>query len=247
MSKWVQVLWACFALGLLFGLPKLLYSERNATLHAEEMTLKELHDYARKVTVQVLVRRLGGEVSSGSGVWISEKGYVATALHVVTESEGPIEVRVGIEGWYDFERQNIAYANFQVYTASVVARDRESDIAILKVEKDPFANPPGVFLKTPEREFRAEVAVASPQKKLPTAGELVILSGYPLNRPDLLTQTGNVAGVGFPERVTDLKKLRILLSLISNPANSGGPVLNENGKLIGVLQGNLPSPVKDES
>lgn len=42
-----------------------------------------------------------------------------------------------------------------------------------------------------------------------------------------------------------LKGLRILVSVVSNPGNSGGPVLNDRGELIGLLEGNLLSPAKD--
>jgi S1-C subfamily serine protease len=34
--------------------------------------------------------------------------------------------------------------------------------------------------------------------------------------------------------------------LVSNPGNSGGPVLDTDGRVIGLLEGNLPSPIRDE-
>lgn len=44
-----------------------------------------------------------------------------------------------------------------------------------------------------------------------------------------------------------IKGVRILLSLVSNPGNSGGPVFDSDGKLLGLLSANFPSPVKDEA
>jgi S1-C subfamily serine protease len=44
-----------------------------------------------------------------------------------------------------------------------------------------------------------------------------------------------------------VRGLRILISVVSNPGNSGGPVLTLDGRLLGLLQGNLTSPVKDEA
>jgi S1-C subfamily serine protease len=36
-----------------------------------------------------------------------------------------------------------------------------------------------------------------------------------------------------------------MLSLVSNPGNSGGPVFDSNGKVIGLLEGNLLSPIRN--
>jgi S1-C subfamily serine protease len=60
-----------------------------------------------------------------------------------------------------------------------------------------------------------------------------------------VSQTGNVAGTGIPEVGSGTKGVRILVSVVSNPGNSGGPVLNDHGELIGLLEGNLTSPMKD--
>ena len=37
-----------------------------------------------------------------------------------------------------------------------------------------------------------------------------------------------------------------MLSLVSNPGNSGGPVFDADGKVVGLLEGNLPSPIRDK-
>jgi S1-C subfamily serine protease len=87
----------------------------------------------------------------------------------------------------------------------------------------------------------------------PAAGTPTVLSGYPLAGLDLVSQTGNVAGTGIvPATLLSAggsaeKSLRILVSVVSNPGNSGGPVLNDRGELIGILEGNWQSPVKDET
>jgi S1-C subfamily serine protease len=81
-----------------------------------------------------------------------------------------------------------------------------------------------------------------------------VLSGYPLAGFDLVSQTGNVAGTGVV--LTNFltggvgsptKSIRILVSVVSNAGNSGGPVLDDNGELIGILEGNWMAPMRDEA
>jgi hypothetical protein len=78
-----------------------------------------------------------------------------------------------------------------------------------------------------------------------------LLAGYPLDQTTLILQTGISTGEGyFPERTGDPEipshGRRLMLSLVSNPGNSGGPVFNRDGKIVGLLKGNLLSPMRDK-
>ncbi len=66
------------------------------------------------------------------------------------------------------------------------------------------------------------------------------MAGYPLGRPYYVVQDGSVASVAhsLPEFGPTLK---ILISTVANPGNSGGPVFDSDGKVIGILEGGLPS------
>jgi S1-C subfamily serine protease len=76
----------------------------------------------------------------------------------------------------------------------------------------------------------------------------VLLAGFPLGKNTIVLQTGVATGF-YSNRQTQnsppASALRIMLSLVSNPGNSGGPVLDADGKVIGLLEGNLPSPIRD--
>jgi len=87
--------------------------------------------------------------------------------------------------------------------------------------------------------------VARVNEEIPAAGTLTVLSGYPLAGLDLVSQTGNIAGTGVPPGLgaSGMKAIRILVSVVSNGGNSGGPVLNDHGELIGLLEGNFLAPI----
>jgi hypothetical protein len=132
-----------------------------------------------------------------------------------------------------------------VYTATVAATDKKADVAILKVSPNPFVTPPAIH-RMINGEPEIKLASADLRTGLPNPGDLALLAGYPLGRPDLLTQRGTVAAVALVDDFQGAeasKGVRIILSLVSNPANSGGPVFDSDGEVLGLLQGNFPSPV----
>jgi S1-C subfamily serine protease len=226
--------------------------------HQQEQTkgtlsVAEVHDVARRVSVLIAERNEqvpGGTRHVGSGVWLAE-GYVATCWHVVKDLRGPIKISLGAGGVLTYGG-NVIEGIFVDYAATVVASDPDADIAILKTAENPFKSQ-GALIATPTQRIRPKLSVARMNEDTPVAGTPTVLSGYPLAGLDLVSQTGNVAGTGVvPTNLltgggSATKSVRVLVSVVSNPGNSGGPVLNDHGELIGILEGNWQSPVKDEA
>jgi len=206
--------------------------------HHLTLSARQLHQWAISRTVLIVAGPNAPVQSSGSGVWVSKDVYVATCWHVV-ENADEIQVKIAYPGVYDLEKKILVNAAFASYAAKVVASDKNADVAILKVSPNPFVTPP--IQRTISGMPAIKFASADLRKRLPNPGDLALVGGYPLGRPDLLTQTGTVANVALVEdfRNQESKGVRILLSMVSNPGNSGGPVFDSDGKVLGLLRGNF--------
>lgn len=138
----------------------------------------------------------------GTGIVIDSRGYIITNHHVV-EDVSVIRVRL---------------SDRSAHTARVVARDSESDLALLKVDA-------GKPLPTIPIGTATDLMV----------GETVVAIGNAYGYEYTVTQ-GVVSAI---KRDVVLNKEVSYKGLIQtdaaiNPGNSGGPLLNINGELVGV-------------
>ena len=103
------------------------------------------------------------------------------------------------------------------YMVRVVYRDFKNDLAILKID-DPKYISSGIVPYTFKR-------------KLSDLGEYVFTLGY--SKQDVVFGEGSVSSLsGFNEDSTAYQ-----VSVPVNPGNSGGPVINGDGELIGMITG----------
>jgi len=156
----------------------------------------------------------GSQQALGSGFVISDDGYILTNAHVVDESgTRATEVKVVFKG-DDNTSQSVA--------AELVGVDLESDVAVLKV--DP-ADVKGGFTSLPLGDSEQVVV-----------GEPVVAIGNPLGY-DFSVTSGIVSAVdrNLQSPVQGLIIPNgIQTDAAINQGNSGGPLLNGQGEVIGI-------------
>jgi serine protease Do len=138
----------------------------------------------------------------GSGVVIDPRGYILTNFHVV---DGVREIQVTMH-------------DKQQYVATLVARDLETDLALIKVS-----------LPQP-----AAVIPLGTSSDLMT-GESVIAVGNAFGYADTVTR-GIVSAQHRAVQINDAQFYDDLIQTDApiNPGNSGGPLVNIDGEMIGI-------------
>jgi S1-C subfamily serine protease len=145
------------------------------------MDLVQMAKELRGVIVQVTVSSAG---NVGSGFWVSDKGLIATCWHVVrSDPNATFDVRSAIDPHFDLQRNNMIYANWQAFSARLVCRDEENDVALLKVDNNPLQGRSVTPISIGGTALKAHFKQAALDPKLPEAGEKVLLAGYPLGSP----------------------------------------------------------------
>lgn len=144
-------------------------------------------------------------VSAGSGFIVRSDGLVVTNAHVVAQSEGNIKVNMN-DG-----RQT---------SAKLVAMDRYSDIALLKLNKVSGDLP--------------VAKIGSSSKLLP--GDFVVALGSPLNLSNSVTAgiVSAVARHGSEIGIVQHRAEYIQTDASINVGNSGGPLVDLEGRVIGI-------------
>ncbi|MDR2397963.1 MAG: trypsin-like peptidase domain-containing protein [Spirochaetaceae bacterium] len=144
------------------------------------------------------------EGGSGSGSIIDTRGYVLTNNHVV---ENAYKVFINLADGSQFE-------------GTLVGTDAENDIAVLK-----FNPPRGMELRTVPFGDSGNLKV----------GQKVLAIGNPFALERTLT-VGIVSGLGRPIKTSRQHIIRDMIQTDAsiNPGNSGGPLLDTQGRMIGI-------------
>ena len=150
--------------------------------------------------IKEFIRKHGLEQrGTGTGVVVSEDGYILTNEHVV-------------HGANDVE---VAFSNRQTFAATIVGMDDKTDLAILKIEAKGLT-----FAKFGDSD---DVEV----------GEWALAIGSPFGLDQTVT-AGIISAKGRSNVGVTQYENFIQTDAAINPGNSGGPLVNLEGKVIGI-------------
>ena len=145
--------------------------------------------------------------SSGTGFFLSKDGYIITNYHVIENAR-----TIKVSGINDDTKTS--------YTARVEISDKQNDLAILRITDvsfKPLTNIPYTFKYTTS-----------------SVGEDCFVLGYPLISTmglDIKLTNGIISSkTGFEGNIAEYQ-----MSAPVQPGNSGGPLFDKNGNIIGVV------------
>lgn len=144
--------------------------------------------------------------AKGSGVVISDKGYIATNNHVIS---GAQQIQVTL-------------ASGAVYSAKVVGTDTTTDLAVIKLDNPPSDLKVAEFADSDNLAVgEAVMAIGNPLGYDDTATTGIVSA---LNRPVTVTDDSG----------SDIVTNAVQIDAAINPGNSGGPTFNAAGQVIGI-------------
>lgn len=152
--------------------------------------------------------------ASGSGIIISDDGYILTNNHVVSSNTSESNSYYQIT---EATKITVSLFNDETeYEAKIIGQDEQTDLAVIKIDKTGLT--------------KAEFADSDSVK----VGEFAMAVGNPVNMTSTVT-TGIVSAVNRKITDSDGKTYTcIQTDAAINSGNSGGALVNSEGKVIGI-------------
>ena len=151
--------------------------------------------------------------ATGSGIIISEDGYILTNNHIVSTSSSE-------ESFYEVsEATKVTVTLFNdetEYEAKIIGTDEQTDLAVIKIEKSGL----------PKAEFADSDSIK--------VGEFAMAVGNPLGMESSIT-CGVISAVNRKITDSDGKTFTLIQTDAAiNAGNSGGALVNSQGQVIGI-------------
>ena len=148
---------------------------------------------------------------SGSGVIVDAEGYILTNAHVVA---GARKLQVRIAFGPQTAGTSILKAKGKLMDARLIGFDSETDLAVLKIQTGPAP-----FLELGNSD-------------LLRPGQIVLAFGSPLGLENSVTM-GVISAVARQLKPED-PMIYIQTDAPINPGNSGGPLVDTDGRVVGI-------------
>lgn len=163
-----------------------------------------------------------GMTGVGTGIIMSKDGYIVTNAHVIYDDE---------YGYGEASSVQIQMSDEETtYDARIVAYDKEADIAVLKIDADNLT--PAEFGDSSSCEV----------------GEMVAAIGNPLGLQFQNTVTcGIISALDRKVTINDNTMTLIQTDTAINNGNSGGPLINSSGQVIGINSAKMSSTYSGEA
>lgn len=159
--------------------------------------------------------------STGTGVIITEDGYIVTNAHVIYDSQ----YGAGLS-----ENISVLVSDGESYEADVVGYDIDCDIAVLKIDAEDLV--PAEFGDSDSLKL----------------GESVTAIGNPLGFDLMNTVTsGVVSGMNRQIIINDKEMTLLQTDAAINSGNSGGPLINKYGQVIGINSSKMSASYSETS
>ncbi|MEN8008272.1 MAG: trypsin-like peptidase domain-containing protein [Candidatus Krumholzibacteriota bacterium] len=155
----------------------------------------------------------GKQQATGSGIILDPKGYILTNNHVV-EGAKRVQVRLSPHALGRDAGSSILETGGDLVGAQIIGVDKETDLAVLKINRTDLP-----FLKLGDSDEIFQ-------------GQLVFAFGSPMGLNNSVS-FGVISTVAR-QLERDTPMIYIQSDVAVNPGNSGGPLVNARGEVIGI-------------
>ena len=160
-------------------------------------------------------------MAMGTGIIMSEDGYIITNAHVV---EGAQSISVKLPSSYADDTSDIESTDELTIGAELIGKDTMTDIAVLKINKTGLT--------------KAEFGKSSDLQ----VGEVAIVIGNPLSMELANSVTaGIISALNRSITIEDRTMNCIQTDASINNGNSGGPLINAYGQVVGITSAKVTS------
>ena len=182
-------------------------------LDAYSQTLTSVVERVGPSVAAVRVSGASGEAGNGSGFVFTSDGYLLTNSHVARAGRAATASRPAL-------RYSVAFDDGTEVPAEWVGDDPDTDLALLRISSAAQSSPASAVLGRSAALKRGEIAIAI---------------GNPLGFEHTVT-AGIVSALGRSMRASTGRLIPDVIQTDAalNPGNSGGPLLNSRGEVIGV-------------